>query len=118
MTRGLLDAELGGAGATGAERGAAEVEHGERHAQPFAQLAENVFLGHEHVLERQPRRRGAAHAALGHPLFHDLEAGHLGRDQKRGDLGFLAAGHRRARHDGQPGAMPPLVIQRFWPLSR
>ena len=69
--------------------------------KPFAQLAENVFLRHEHVVERQPCGRRAANAALGHPFLDHFEARHVGRHQERRDLGFLAPRHRSAGHHGQ-----------------
>ena len=98
---GGLQAGLGGAGAAGAEGGAAEVEHGQRDAQALADLAEDVLGGHGHVVEGQPGRGGAADAALGHARLDHLEAGHVRRDQEGGDLRLVAAGHGRAGHHGQ-----------------
>ena len=106
-------------------------------AQSLAELAENVFLRHEHVVKRQPAGGRAADAALGHAGFDDFEAGHVGRDEEGGDFGFELVGFGLGRaappHPGPlPGgegvtgvramtvstwAMPPLVIQRFSPLS-
>jgi hypothetical protein len=95
------DAKLGGSGAAGAERGASEIEHCERYFEPFAQLPQHVFARHEHVVERQPAGGRAADAALFHPLFDDFKAGHVGRDDKRRDLGLSASGHGRAGHHRQ-----------------
>ena len=45
---------LGGPGATGAKRRAAEVEHGQRDAQSLADRAQNVFARDVQILERKP----------------------------------------------------------------
>ena len=69
--------------------------------QPLAELAEHVLARDEHVVERQPAGRRAADAHLFHPLLDDLKAGHVGRDEKRGDLASSPSGRRRAGHHGQ-----------------
>ena len=56
---------------------------------------------HGHVVEGQPGGGRAADAALGHPRLDDLEARHVGRDQKRRDLRVAAARIGRAGHHGQ-----------------
>ena len=90
-----LEAGLGGAGAAGAERGAAEVEHGSATRRPLPSGPRMFSLRHRHVGEREPAGGGAADAALVHARLDDLEAGHVGRDEERRDLAF-----RRARRPG------------------
>ncbi len=58
-------------------------------------------FGTRHVVEGQPGGGRAADAELFHPRLDDAKAGHVGRDEKGRHLRFLAAGHRRAGHDGQ-----------------
>ena len=85
---------------------------------PLPSLPEHVLGRHHHVLEGQPCRRRAANAELFHPLFQHLEAGHVRRHQKGGDLLLLVGAARpgvRAM-TVSTSAMPPLVIQRFVPL--
>ena len=69
--------------------------------------------------KREPGRRRAADAALVHALFDHFEARHVGRDHEGGDLRYrplLRTGVRAMTVSTL--AMPPLVIQRFLPLSR
>ena len=62
---------------------------------------EDVFLGHEHVVEGEAGGGRAADADLVHPRLDHLEARHVGRDEKGGHLAVGLFGIGRAGHHGQ-----------------
>ncbi len=78
---------------------------------PLPNAPRMFSFGHGHVVEGQPGRGRAADAALGHAGLDDLEAGHVGRDQKGRDLASPSsrASGVRAITVSTP-AMAPLVM--------
>ena len=103
-------ARLGHARAAGAESGAAEIEHRQRHLQPFAHGPRMFSLGDAHVLEGEPRGGRAADAELLHPRLDDAEARHVGRDEKGGHGVSSRPGTGVRAMTVSTSAMAPLVM--------
>jgi hypothetical protein len=98
---GQAQARLGGAGATGPEGHATEVEHGERDFQTLAERPKGILLRNGHVAEREPSGRRAADAQFSHARFQDDEARHVRRYKEGGNGCFVFARNGCARHDGE-----------------
>ena len=95
-------AELGRAGAAGAERGAAEVEHRQRDSQPLAELAQDV-LGAARTCSRNASRPVAVPRMphLGIRASTTLKPGMSGVTRKAVIFVSLLPGTGRAGHHGQ-----------------
>src|SRR5438132_92132 len=83
-----LQAMFGRTGTTSAERGAPEIENGQRNAQTFAERTENIFFRHAHVVQTKTAGGSAANAELRHAPFDHFHAGGIWRDQESGNRIF------------------------------
>ena len=84
---------------------------------PLPSWPRTFSRGHEHVVERQPAGRGAADAHFAIRFSTTSKPGMSGVTRKAVILVSLPSGAGVRAITVSTWAMPPLVIQRFWPLS-